>query len=97
MHAAANFTRHVAVNVCPHAVQVQQMAGLQTLDLRGLDVVGFPPVVQLPHLQVCHLSCCCRKSERTRAWGSSGKKTVQLPLHRQRFLSHKTPISPGSG
>ena len=28
------------------------MAGLQTLDLRGLDVVGFPPVVQLPHLQV---------------------------------------------
>ena len=55
-------TSHATLlSMCVHcAVQVQQMAGLQTLDLRGLDVVGFPPVVQLPHLQVCRWCCCCR-------------------------------------
>ena len=41
------------------------MAGLRTLDLRGLDVVAFPPVAQLPSLQArasaaafTFCSCC---------------------------------------
>ncbi len=36
--------------------QVQGLGDLRVLELRGLDVVGFPPVAHLPSLQVRH--CC---------------------------------------